>query len=622
MAAPLFDLSPGAALPPTEAQPPASAPHPAQQRWRLWLVMAAFALLTSLVTMRLLHYQVAGWMDQRTPLARSESNLPRGVIVDRRGELMAADRFFYRIVADPSAIRNEEARLAVAAKLQELIGLPAAETSAKLFAASGRRYVELAKGVSLEAGNRVLAFQAHDGEENIISVLQSVAVLPAPERYFPQRQLAGHLIGFVRADRQGTYGVEEYYDSFLDPTSGIGLHNRALAELSVLPADVRRFVPSMGGKDLVLTLDAGIQLILEDELQKGLARFKATSGTIIVMEPKSGAILGLANDPSYDPNSYSAQEDFSRFVNPSISLLYEPGSIFKIVTMAAALDTGVISPTTIYTDNGSVTVGSRLIFNSNRVGYGKVSASEALARSLNVVTAQIAVQMGADDFYRYIERFGFTEPTEVDLADEVHGLVKAPGNPDWSLSDLGTNSFGQGLAITPIEMINATAAIANGGNLMRPYLVQARVQGDRVLRTTPTMVRPVIRPETARTLTAMMVQTVRTGNEAAGVAGYRIAGKSGTAQIPGPGGYLADQTIVSFVGFAPADDPQLVILVKLDRPDPNISIWATHTAAPVFAQVARRLFDYLSIPPDEIRLGQARVAQLEAEMAELLGNGD
>jgi cell division protein FtsI/penicillin-binding protein 2 len=227
--------------------------------------------------------------------------------------------------------------------------------------------------------------------------------------------------------------------------------------------------------------------------------------------------------------------------------------------------------------------------------------------------------MGAERFYRYVERFGFSEPTEIDVADEVHGLVKTPGNPDWSLSDLGTNSFGQGLAVTPIEMVSAAAAIANGGMLMRPYLVQARVEGERVLLTEPTVVRQVIKPETAQKLTAMMVQTVRTGNEAAGVAGYSIAGKSGTAQIPGEGGYLKDDTIVSFVGFAPTDKPRFVILVKLDRPNPNISIWATHTAAPVFAQVARRLFGYLGIPPDEERLGADAVARMEAENEQLLG---
>jgi cell division protein FtsI/penicillin-binding protein 2 len=616
---PLVRIPPGSTPPHASApEPQTAANHSPQQVWRIWLVVAGFAFLTSLVVVRLLHHQLIGWLGGRAPVVLAEDGLPRGVIVDRRGELLAADRFFYRIVADPSIIRTEEARQVVANKLQELAGLPAAETSAKLYEASGRRYVELARRISLEQSNQINAFKNQDEAENTVSLFHSVVVLPAPERYYPQGQLASHLLGFVRAEGLGSYGVEEYYQAYLNPRSGVGLRGKLSSDLTTLPEPVRRFVPSMGGKDLVLTIDTGIQWIAEEELKKALDRYRASSGSIIVMEPHTGALLALANYPTYDPNQYSSETDYSRFIDPAVSLLYEPGSIFKIVTMAAALDTGVITPTKVYTDNGSFVVGSRLVFNSNRIGYGRVSATDALARSLNVVTAQIAVEMGADQFYRYVERFGFTQPTEIDLADEVRGLVKQPGNPNWSLSDLGTNSFGQGLAITPMGMINATAAIANGGHLMRPYIVQARVEGDRVQWTEPTLVRPVLKAETARTLVAMMVETVRTGNEAAGVAGYRIAGKSGTAQIPGEGGYLRDQTIVSFVGFAPADDPRFVVLVKLDRPDPGISIWATHTAAPVFAQVTRRLFDYLGIPPDEVRLGAARLAEIVAEDERLL----
>lgn len=589
--------------------------------WRIWLVAAGFGLLATVVMARLLHHQLIGWLNRSATPVFANSSLPRGVIVDRNGELLAADRFFYEVIADPSQL-SEADRQSIAQGLEALIGLPAMETSTRLFEAVNRRYVELAEGVSLDDGQRVLDHIRTETSENLASVWRHLAVRPTPARYYPQSVLASHLLGFVKADRDGVYGVEEYYDAFLNPQRGIGLLAKTNDTLELLPEPVRRFVPSLGGKDLVLTLDSGVQWIIEEELQKALAKYRAVAGTIIVMEPNTGALLGLANFPTYDPNTYDRQQDFSRFMDPAISALYEPGSIFKVVTIAAALDVGVIEPTTIYTDNGSITVGERLIFNSNRVGYGPVTATEALARSLNVVTAQIVTDLGSEEFYRYVERFGFGHLTEIDLAGEVAGLVKTPGNPLWSLSDLATNSFGQGLAVTPIEMINAVAAIANGGRLMRPYVVGARVQGERVLFTQPSVVRPVIKPETAKKLTEMMVETVYTGNAAAGVAGYRIAGKSGTAQIPGEGGYLEDATIVSFIGFAPADDPQVVILVKLDRPDPNISQWATHTAAPVFAQVGRRLFDHLNIPPDEIRLGQEGLAKVQAESERLLRLSD
>ena len=320
------------------------------------------------------------------------------------------------------------------------------------------------------------------------------------------------------------------------------------------------------------------------------------------MEPQTGAVLGMANWPDYDPNQRATSEaDFARFDNVSISAIYEPGSVFKIVTMAAGLDIGVITPTMVMTDSGYIIVGERSIYNSDRRANGQVNVTQALARSLNVITAQVAELVGRDRFYQYVRRFGFGERTGIDLAGEVPGLLKKPGDELWSFSDLGTNSFGQGLAATPLQMANATAAIANGGRLMRPYVVQARMADSQVLYTQPEILAQAINPETAKDLTEMMIEVVNTGNSAARVQGYRIAGKSGTAQIPDKEGYLKDATIVTFVGFAPADEPKFVLLVKLDQPDPSISQWAAYTAAPVFAQVSRRLFDYLNIAPDDIR---------------------
>jgi cell division protein FtsI/penicillin-binding protein 2 len=345
-----------------------------------------------------------------------------------------------------------------------------------------------------------------------------------------------------------------------------------------------------------------VQWIAEDELQRAMSLYKAKAGTIIVMDPMTGEVLAMANAPAFDPNEFNKAEP-SALINPAVNAQYEPGSVFKIITAAAALDAGVITPTQKLTDTGSIAVGQRVILNSDRAGYGQVDMTEALARSLNVITAQWALALGQRQFYQYVERFGFGKVTEIDLAGEIYGLVKKPGMENWSPADLGTNSFGQGLAVTPIQMANATAAIANGGKLMRPHVVKARVLDGRVQMTEPTVLGVAIRPETAKELTDILVAVVEQGNQAAGVPGYRVAGKSGTAQIPTEQGYTEDDTIVTFTGFAPADDPRFVILVKLERPDPSISRWAGYTAAPTFAQVASRLFDYYSIPPDNIRLG-------------------
>jgi cell division protein FtsI/penicillin-binding protein 2 len=270
--------------------------------------------------------------------------------------------------------------------------------------------------------------------------------------------------------------------------------------------------------------------------------------------------------------------------------------------MAAALDTGIITPTTTFTDSGSYTIGGRVIFNSNRMANGEVSATRALALSLNVITAQIAEQLGANEFYRYVRLFGFGEATNIDLSGEINGKIKTPRDPDWSLADLGTNSFGQGLACTPLQMLNATAVIANGGRLVQPYIVETRIVDDQAQLTEPVIARQVIKPETAHVMAEMMAEVVSTSSSLAGVDGYSVAGKSGTAQIPTSEGYVEEETIVSFVGFAPADDPKFVMLVKMDRPDPEINVWAGQTAAPVFGRISRRLLDHFSVPPDDIRL--------------------
>lgn len=572
-----------------------------QQLWRFWLLACLFVLLTSLVLARLIVYQVLQVGTLSTYDPKQFIQPMRGEIVDRGGELLTADRVLYQIIATPNELKRDEERQEVAQRLQEVTGIPVAQTMQALLQLPNSHYAKIGEPLDAELSQRVQAMQAAALAADALSPLRYIAVRPTPTRYYPQNSLASHLLGFTQANRNGAYGLEEYYNAFLNER-GVGLLEQTAAALSSLPAPTRRFLPSAVGKDLVLTIDRSVQWIVEEELRNGIAKYRAKSGTIIVMEPQTGAILGMANWPDYDPNQRATSEaDFARFDNVSISAIYEPGSVFKIVTMAAGLDIGVITPTTVMTDSGYIIVGERSIYNSDRRANGKVNVTQALARSLNVITAQVAQLVGRDRFYQYVRRFGFGERTGIDLAGEVPGLLKTPGNELWSLSDLGTNSFGQGLAVTPLQMVNATTAIANGGRLMRPYVVQARIADGRVLYTQPEILAQVIQPETAKDMAEMMIDVVNTGNSAARVQGYRIAGKSGTAQIPTKDGYLEDATIVTFVGFAPADDPKFVLLVKLDQPDPSISQWAAYTAAPVFAQVARRLFDHLDVAPDDIR---------------------
>ncbi|MEM7531585.1 MAG: penicillin-binding protein 2 [Chloroflexota bacterium] len=609
-----------------------STQPPTRTLWRFGSVAGAFLLLTLIVLSQLFNHVLFGpsKLDRlrQGAFIVGDAVEPRGIIVDRDGEILAADHFSYELSATPNLI-DDELRLHIAQELGRLLSLDVQAIWDLLDANKEQAYVRLQDEITMAQGRvldeyRDLLRKELEGEavastdvttgatvatgnlSQRIANWQHIHITPKPSRYYPQGTLASQVLGLVNTDRQGFYGVEGYYDNFLQ-RRGVGLTGKVDDDIDSLGMNIRRFVPSPAGKDLVLTIDRTVQWIIEDELKHALARYRAERGSIIVMEPDTGAILGLANWPDYNPNKYSeySADSLRRFANPSVSEQYEPGSIFKIITMAAGLDTEVITPTTSFVDMGVIFVGGRPIFNSNRSSIGETDVTQALIRSLNVVTAQVAEKTGSEQFYRYVRRFGFGTTTGVDLAGEINGLLKKPGHEDWSVSDLGTNSFGQGLAVTPLQMINATAAIANGGKLMQPHIVDTRIWNEQVKHTEPTVRQPAISPKTSQEMTDMMVSVVKFGNKAARVSGYTIAGKSGTAQIPTETGYAEDETIVSFVGFAPADDPQFVMLIKLERPDPNISPWAAYTAAPTFSLVARRLFDHLNIPPDDIRLGKS-----------------
>lgn len=571
--------------------------YPRRYMGRVWVIMAVFTVLAVLVIVRLVSYQFSE--PQAEALAApARFPAPRGVILDTQGNIFAQDRFEYEIRLAPDQIKTSEERATVANGLEVILGVNGAELQQTLEDNPELKYLMIANNVSFEDGQRILSWLEENKTE--APSLQNIEVAPIPIRFYPQKALAAHMMGFVgySSDRPAHYGVEEYYSEFLRQDGNATLTQSQSETVSVLSSEVQRFVPSPAGRDIVLTIDRGIQWIIEDELYQGLQLYRAHRGTIIVMEPKSGAILGMANWPTYDPNIYP-ESDLTIFQNPAISAQYEPGSIFKVVTMAAALDTDLIEPETKFIDSGSITIGQRVILNSSRTGAGEVTAEAALALSINVVTAEVAERLGSEQLYTYIRRFGFGRATEIDLADEIPGAVKSPGSETWSVSDLATNSFGQGIAVTPIQMVNAVAAIANGGSLMRPYVIGSRIYDGQVQRTEPTVANHVISPESAAQITDMMVTVVETGATAAYTPGYTVAGKTGTAEIPGEGGYLEDETIVSFVGFGPVEDPKFVILVKLERPDPDISKWATATAAPVFNRVALRLFEYMSIPPKQ-----------------------
>ncbi|MEA3335626.1 MAG: penicillin-binding protein 2 [Chloroflexota bacterium] len=514
----------------------------------------------------------------------------RGMIVDRFGEPLAFDTFRWEIWVEPRLVHDEEIE-ELADKLVETMG-PALEMDraelVTILAQQGAGTFTLTREAPEMVGEDITAWHRLD-----------VGTRPIPTRYYPQGSMAAHVLGFVNGEPRAYYGVEEEYDSFLTSleTSFFRSDPGVQAAYSDLPDRWQRYLPSPVGQDLVLTIDRRMQYEVERTLGEAIGTYNAVSGTIIVMDPETGEIKAMASLPSYDPNHFGRATN-TVLANPAITSQYEPGSIFKIITIASGIDAGIITPDSVLTDIQKLEVGGRTIMNSDRMSHGEVSIWTVLSKSLNVPTAKVALELGESRFYQYVRRFGFGQLTEVDLANEIAGTVKVPGDTLWSESDLATNAFGQGLAATPLQMATAAAAIANDGVLVQPHIVDSMVFQGRVMRPSEGSEQRVIKADSAKAMIDLMVNVVEEGVPLAAVPGYTVAGKTGTAQVAIEGGYHPTATVHSFVGFAPAYDPEFVVLVKLDRPTTNP--WSMQTAAPTFSRVVKKLLHMAHVPPEQV----------------------
>ncbi len=507
----------------------------------------------------------------------------RGEIFDRNGNPLAVNVLRYRVGISPNVISNPAS---TASQLAAILNRD--ELALYNLLTSGSNWVLLESRVEANLWQQINGLG-----------LFGITVDRVHQRIYPQGPLASQLIGFVAGDGEdasGYEGVEGFYQQELAGA----VRDQEISNIPFdLPEDLSRFGE---GADLVLTIDRDVQQLVETELEIAIASTGAVSGTIIVMNPRTGEVLAMASYPSFDPNFYFNVQDERELRNPAIRDIFEPGSIFKVLTVAAALETGTITPDWTYNDQGRIEVGGRLIQNWDRNAYGLVDVTGLLVNSLNVGATEIALAMGVDNFYGKLIDFGIGSPTRVDLQGEEAGILRTPNSiqGNWSESDLATNSFGQGLSTTPLQMLVAVNAIANGGLIMQPRLVYQIVDGDKIIESRPTPLRRAMSQETARIVTDMMVAVVRDGlDERAQLPGYTVAGKTGTAQIPDVVGYLPNEFIMSFVGFLPADDPLVSVLVKLDRP--TSGNFASQTAAPVFSRLASRLVALLEIPSDDVR---------------------
>lgn len=564
---------------------------------RLRFVMIGLATLAGLVVLQLLRIEFT--TDSQTYLRNLSDQQserlatfapPRGSIFDRDGDLLAANSVQYELGVSPGVLSENqihELAISLSTVLDKSVG--ELEEAMLKGQAEAKEYVLLARPISAEIGDRIETLQEED--ENFFTV----SLTPIPHRVYPGLRLAAQALGFVGYSdygQQGYYGVEGFYNDLLAGRSVDGKEY-------MVPFDAQPNPAPDEGADLYLTIDRDLQFLVEGALQSFVQTYGAEGGSILVMDPRTGEILAMAASPSYDPNNYATSLPGDP-QNPVVSGQFEPGSTFKVLTMAAALDAGLVQPTTPFYDGGVIEVGGVPIRNWNQSAFGAVDMVGCMRHSINVCMSALSTQLGPQTFYNYMAAFGIGHRTSVDLSAEAPGRLKVPGDPDWYESDLGTNAFGQGVAVTPLQLVTAISAVANDGVIMQPHILKRVEAGGRILFTQPQVLGRPIRPETAHTLSEMLATALEAGEaEDALVPGYRIAGKTGTSQIPIPGGYDERQTIASFIGWGPIDDPQFIVLVKLDKP--RTSIWGSETAAPAFGSLVNRMVVLMELPPDNVR---------------------
>ncbi len=520
----------------------------------------------------------------------------RGEIYDRNGHLFAGNKSVYEIGVDLSAVKDPNAIAAAVsvelgrdyAQIIDLIQNPPEGLSYVVLA----DFVEAQQAINLQELKKALQKQAAEGARGRLTGLEFKS---HPQRSYPENSLGSNIIGFVSREGRGYFGIEEKYDTLL-------AGNPVQALVPTDPNKAFEIPRVLNGTTLVLTINRDLQTSAEQILDEALITYGADGGTIVVMDPRNGELLAMAVTPRMDLNqfwNYGAIYNNASEFNPAISMPYEPGSVTKILTMAAALDNGTVTPDTTYLDTGSILVGGALIQNWDQQPWGLQDMTGCLQYSLNVCMAIISTQMGAGTFYSYMDTFGFGHLTGVDLAGEAAGRLKLPGDADWYPVDLGTNAFGQGVSATPIQVMMAASSIANHGRTVTPHALYAMVRDGRQYNVPAQFAGSPISTQTADMLSGMLAVSLEFEGSLALVPGYRIAGKTGTAQIPVDGFYDSAQTNASFIGWGPIDDPQFMIYVWLERP--SASIWGSETAAPVFGQMAEKAVILLDIPPDIIR---------------------
>lgn len=531
----------------------------------------------------------------------------RGSVFDRWGRLLAGNKEVYELGVDLRYVKNPETIAEVA---DQFLGLDYSTTLNNVkngYTPGELEYIVLADFVPLETITAISETKENYkrlsplNKGDKLPSLEGVLWTPHLQRSYPENALASNIIGFYsyrdRDQGRGYFGVEEKYNDLLAGSP-------IVVKVPRDPYKVREIPTVDPGASIVLTIDKDIQANMESIAANAMKRNGATSVTIIVMNPENGEIIAMASTPNLNLNEYWKYGEIFPDPTPynrAVGQTYEPGSVFKVLTMAAAIDAGAVTPDTPFLDTGEVEIGGYTIYNWDRNAWGPQTMTTCMQHSLNVCLTWVAQQLGPTRFYEYLQAFGIGRKTNIDLAGEVNFPLALPGDGNWYPINLGTNSFGQGVAATPLQMITAASALANDGKMMAPHILQSVIENGRQYNNTPQVIGNPISAKSARTITQLLAVSLEEEASDALIDGYRVAGKTGTGEIPSASGYVSNLTNASFVGWGPADDPKFIVYIWLEKP--KSSPWGSIVAAPVFSQVVQSLVVSMNLPPDIIRQG-------------------
>lgn len=580
-----------------------------KQSFLLTITGAVFCLAALLLVGRLVYIQTGPQKAELIEFGDRSAGIPevltpvRGKIYDRWGHLLAGNETVYEIGVDLKEpnINTESIALAVSMVLEKDMG-----TILSILNSDDLKdlaYYPLDREATAEQADKLESMKeemANDplnqgrSSNGYLHSLRGLMVEPQLRRVYPEKDLAANVLGFINKEPKSVYGVEAYFDGLLS-----GVPKQFWRSFD--PNRANEQPQATEGSSLILTIDREIQSTVEGILDNAIQVNGAYAGTIIVMQPESGEILAMASNPRIDINEFWRLGDVfeeKQAFNMAINT-YEPGSVFKVFTMASALDSDSVEPDTTFMDTGVIQVGGIPIYNWNRGAWGPQTMLGCMQHSLNVCLSWVATEMGASTFYSYLQEFGFGHPTGIELDLEYPGHLKLPGDPDWYEADLATNSFGQGISVTPVQMVMGVSSFANDGYMVVPRIVHAVVDRGRQYNTSVQIAGMPISADTARTLTNMLAVSLEEEASTALVEGFRVAGKTGTAEIPTEFGYTSGQTNASFVGWGPVDDPKFIVYIWLEKP--SSAIWGSVVAAPVFKEVVERLVVLMDLPPDPIR---------------------